>query len=847
MTENEYSYDEEYGGEEDLDYYNEQGENIPCEFEEPQLEQDPGYEKQYSEEYDEQEPDNFESREETEIFLNNHKEDMIKESHRNEVSIYELEEVINLESQLWEEQVPNNGNSGFCCEKLGSLIKGAVDGFGGSGFGDIIGNIGKIVGGDEILTNLISSGRMESAVEKMLGDAAHTFLGVNPATGAIIGAIAGNLIFNMGGKGNSLGCIGKVILDNIISGKYHRDSNTSFIVTLNVARLVNENGILLNEIVAEPQLIVGEQSRFDVKQGALGDCWLLAAVANLTLRDELFYRVVPPDQSFTENYAALRTTITRSQEQGEKNVAIAKKLCITRMAFQRTMERYQELGIVKDCPKTGRLKSKNVKKRILRNNKESMRKMPYKIRGVHMLTEKMKVNRYEKARKLLSIVRQGCTSNVLFIDEKMFTVNSTCNSQNSRQLLQRGHQRSGKVSVNSRSHFPSSVMVWARITASGKASLVFVEKKSCVTAKGGNFEHQLNQIIVGLYGSYENLEGGTTAEALEDFTGGLTEFYDLQKIDKSTLLTIMMMSFDDFYSNFMQMEICNLSAEIMNDISEMIGVNVRDSVKHQWEERAQDGEWNTTRGTAGGCTNHSDTYFRNPQFSSFFAVTENSVEYDGKCTVIIAVLQKYRREMRTIGEDSLPIGFFVYQTDQINNIAHGAEFFHSRKPIASTPTFINMREVVTCRFRVLPGHYVIVPCTFDQKCDGEFLLRIYASGEFQTHLLKGLISYELISLKNWRIFQSKVLLQKIIENSINLHSNFDRNSKECNIFDEGTFCQQIIIDQRLNLAAMSHKCFCPQGFRCPNNIEDTVAITQCEYDEVKHWHRCMMRCVPVGI
>jgi len=29
----------------------------------------------------------------------------------------------------------------------------------------------------------------------------------------------------------------------------------------------------------------------------------MAAAANLTLRDELFYRVVPPDQSFTENYA----------------------------------------------------------------------------------------------------------------------------------------------------------------------------------------------------------------------------------------------------------------------------------------------------------------------------------------------------------------------------------------------------------------------------------------------------------------------------------------------------------------------------------------------------------------
>lgn len=59
----------------------------------------------------------------------------------------------------------------------------------------------------------------------------------------------------------------------------------------------------LKEIINDPQLIVGKQSRFDVVQGALGDCWLLAATATLTLRDELFFRVVPPDQSFTENYA----------------------------------------------------------------------------------------------------------------------------------------------------------------------------------------------------------------------------------------------------------------------------------------------------------------------------------------------------------------------------------------------------------------------------------------------------------------------------------------------------------------------------------------------------------------
>ncbi|KAF8354170.1 hypothetical protein PRIPAC_95793 [Pristionchus pacificus] len=59
------------------------------------------------------------------------------------------------------------------------------------------------------------------------------------------------------------------------------------------------------DIVKNPQLIVDNHSRFDVRQGKVGDCWFLAAVANLTLYDQLFFRVVPPDQSFTEKYAGI--------------------------------------------------------------------------------------------------------------------------------------------------------------------------------------------------------------------------------------------------------------------------------------------------------------------------------------------------------------------------------------------------------------------------------------------------------------------------------------------------------------------------------------------------------------
>ncbi|KIH45252.1 hypothetical protein ANCDUO_24711 [Ancylostoma duodenale] len=155
------------------------------------------------------------------------------------------------------------------------------------------------------LSNIMSSGGMETIVQKMLGEAAHRFLGINPETGAIIGAIAGNIIFNMGGRGNSLTGIGKIILDNIISGKYKRDVHpfvppvptpgaATFGLNFHEEREKCLNNKVLFEdpefpaadrsiyyktppdqhiewkrpgqIVEDPQLIVGEKSRFDVKQ-----------------------------------------------------------------------------------------------------------------------------------------------------------------------------------------------------------------------------------------------------------------------------------------------------------------------------------------------------------------------------------------------------------------------------------------------------------------------------------------------------------------------------------------------------------------------------------------------------
>lgn len=45
-------------------------------------------------------------------------------------------------------------------------------------------------------------------------------------------------------------------------------------------------------------------------------------------------------------------------------------------------------------------------------------------------------------------------------------------------------------------------------------------------------------------GSYEVLKGGTSSEAMEDFTGGLTEFYDLRNKPPRNMAQFMLRSLE---------------------------------------------------------------------------------------------------------------------------------------------------------------------------------------------------------------------------------------------------------------------------------------------------------------
>ena len=52
-------------------------------------------------------------------------------------------------------------------------------------------------------------------------------------------------------------------------------------------------------------MFVGQSDRFDINQGEIGNCWFLAAVANLVENKKCFHRVVPQDQGFDHGYAGI--------------------------------------------------------------------------------------------------------------------------------------------------------------------------------------------------------------------------------------------------------------------------------------------------------------------------------------------------------------------------------------------------------------------------------------------------------------------------------------------------------------------------------------------------------------
>ncbi|XP_026279609.1 calpain-A isoform X4 [Frankliniella occidentalis] len=426
------------------------------------------------------------------------------------------------------------------------------------------------------------------------------------------------------------------------------------------------------EITGDPQFMVGGASRFDIQQGELGDCWLLAAVANLTLHDDLFFQVVPHEQGFEDNYCGIFHF--RFWQYGRwLDVVIDDRLPTV----------YGELVFLHSSTKNEFWSA---------------------------LLEKA----YAKLHGSYEALKGGTTCEGM----EDFTGGVTEMYElreapgNLYKILLKAYERSSLMACSIE---PDPHVTEAR-TSSGlvKGHAYSITRVQYVDVQTPRQSGRIP--LIRLRNPW-----GNEAEWNGPWSDQSPEWRLIPDHEKEEIGLIFdddgefWMSYQDFLTHFTQLEMCNLSPDSMED----------DNIK-KWEANTYEGEW--VRGvTAGGCRNYLDTFWHNPQYR----ITLTDVDEDddeNRCTVIVALMQKNRRAQRKKGMECLTVGFAVY------NLGHDPDslpkpldynFFKYNASCARSPSFINLREV-SCRFKLPPGSYCIVPSTFEPNEQGEFILRVYS-------------------------------------------------------------------------------------------------------------------------
>ncbi|CAL1673021.1 unnamed protein product [Lasius platythorax] len=430
------------------------------------------------------------------------------------------------------------------------------------------------------------------------------------------------------------------------------------------------------EIADNPQLFVEGFSRFDIQQGELGDCWLLAAVANLTMHSNLFFQVVPEDQSFEENYAGIFHF--RFWQYGRwVDVVIDDRLptCRGELVYLHSAESNEFWSAL-------------------------LEKAYAKLHGSY---EALKGGTTCEA-------MEDFTGGVT----EMYQMDQT--PPNLFNILLKAFERNSLLGCSIE---PDPNIVEAE-TPQG---LIRGHAYSVTRVKHVEIQtpNQIGTIpLLRLRNPW-----GNEAEWNGPWSDQSPEWRFIPDHEKEELgLTFdidgeFWMSFHDFTRHFNQLEICNLNPDSLttDDIS---------AGKKRWEMSVFEGEW--VRGvTAGGCRNYLETFWHNPQYR---ITLEYPDEDDDKCTVIVALMQKNRRAQKRMGADCLTIGFAIYHLEYPERLPKPLDinFFKYNASAGRSPAFINLREV-TCRFKLPPGVYCIVPSTFDPNEEGEFLLRIFSENK----------------------------------------------------------------------------------------------------------------------
>ncbi|XP_063047492.1 calpain-2 catalytic subunit-like [Engraulis encrasicolus] len=427
------------------------------------------------------------------------------------------------------------------------------------------------------------------------------------------------------------------------------------------------------ELCSKPTFIHGGATRTDICQGALGDCWLLAAIASLTLEQKILARVVPGGQTFDEGYAGIfhfqfwqygewvdvvvddrlptrdgELLFVHSETDSEFWSALLEKAyakvnsCYEALSGGTTTEAFEDFtgGIAEiyDLSKAPAHLFKIIQKAL---NLDSLLGCAIDGQKTEAVTAQKLVKRHSYSVTGAQVVHQVSGRDVELI---------------------RIRNPWGKVEWNGA--WSDGSDEWDRISADDRAKL---------------------------------------SHASED-----GEFW---------------MSYSDFMKNFSKVEICNLTPDELSS-----------DEKGRWNSQQCDGTWRVGS-TAGGCRNYETTFHSNPQFAVRLEdVDDDPLDGQDGCTLIVGLMQKDGRRGLRLGRELNTIGFTIYEVQDTHkgqtDVHLGRDVLLRTRSVAMT-TFIDSREVCE-RYNLPPGEYVIIPSTFEPHKRGSFVLRIFSEKDAPT-------------------------------------------------------------------------------------------------------------------
>ncbi|XP_046401342.1 calpain-B-like [Ischnura elegans] len=427
-----------------------------------------------------------------------------------------------------------------------------------------------------------------------------------------------------------------------------------------------------SDITRDPKFVLDGTSRFDINQGELGDCWLISAIANITLHQNIVDNVVDRNQSFKEGeYAGI-------------------------FHF-----RFWQLGKWVDVVVDDYLPTKHNRPMFLHSvgNDEfwgSLLEKAYaKLNGSYQalvggftyealedftggLTEVIKLSEYN-ASDLFHIMKKAIDRSSLM----------GCSIEGTGGVME---DRTSLGLITTHAYSITDVKE-VTLSTGHKVQLVRVRNP-----------------------------WGNEAEWKGPWSDRSREWNSISQSERQSIgLTFesdgeFWISVQDFKNNFTSMDMTHLGPD---------GFRTSGSDgKRRWEVNEFHGQW--VRGiSAGGCNVATTIYCQNPQY---FITVEDPDPEDGddatKNTVIVSLMQRSRRSMGQ-GVDNLCIGVSVYRVENLEKQSKplDSQFFLYNRAV-NTPTY-SYQRAITNRFLLTPGTYCIVPAVYQPRVEGEYLLRVF--------------------------------------------------------------------------------------------------------------------------